>query len=51
MHRKREKVACAFFLLHACWTSWLSSHRAREWLGIGKCKEERKIRPQGEWEE
>jgi hypothetical protein len=39
---KGEKLARAFFLLHACCTLWLSSRRAREWLGAGKDKEESK---------
>jgi hypothetical protein len=39
MHGNREKLAWAFFLLHACWTSWLSSRRAQEWLSTGKGKE------------
>jgi hypothetical protein len=42
MHEKGEKLARAFFLLRACWTSWLSSRRAREWLSTGKGKEESK---------
>jgi hypothetical protein len=39
MHGKEEKLARTFFLLHACWTLWLSFRKAREWLGIGKDKE------------
>jgi hypothetical protein len=39
MHGKGEKLARAFFLLHTCWTSWLSSRRAQEWLDTHKGKE------------
>jgi hypothetical protein len=46
-HAGREKLARGFFLLHACWTSWLSSRRAREWLGTGKAKEESKEKTTG----